>query len=155
MCYGLLCVTSALLETYFRRQRGLGGVLSHEKVDGEAFNLTNNSPAFFWDCPHYLYSRYGRQVNRDKMVILPTWFAYLVGGAAEVFNYLSGGKGKISRQTLRYVIIHRYYSCAKLMERTGYVPIVELDEGFARSVRWFKEDEEWQIKEKGGWEKER
>ena len=41
------------------------------------------------------------------------------------------------------------------MRRTGYVPVVELDEGFARSVRWFREDERRQIEEKGGWEKER
>ena len=156
VCFGLLCATSALLETYKRRQQGmLGGVLDHERVDGEAFNLTNNSPAFFWDSSHYLYSRYGRQLNRDKLYILPTWFAYYIGAAAEIFNYLSGRKGKFNRQTLKYATIHRYYSCEKLMFRTGYVPVVQLDEGFARSVRWFKDDEQQQIKEKGGWEKER
>jgi sterol-4alpha-carboxylate 3-dehydrogenase (decarboxylating) len=143
VCFGTLCATTALLETYRRKQQGLlGGVLEHEKVDGEAFNVTNNSPAYFWDSSHYLYSRYGRDLNRDKMVVLPTWFAYYIGAAAEVFNYLSGRKGKFNRQTLKYATIHRYYSCKKLMERTGYVPIVALDEGFERSVKWFKEDEE-------------
>ncbi|ETI26526.1 hypothetical protein G647_03303 [Cladophialophora carrionii CBS 160.54] len=155
VCFGLLCATSALLETYERRQKGMGGVLDFEKVDGEAFNVTNNSPAYFWDSSHYLYSRYGRDLDRSRMTVLPTWFAYYIGAAAEVFNWMTGRKGKFNRQTLKYATINRYYNCEKLMERTGYVPIVPLDEGFARSVKWFKEDEERQMREKGGWEKER
>ncbi|EXJ56458.1 hypothetical protein A1O7_06802 [Cladophialophora yegresii CBS 114405] len=156
VCFGLLCATTALLETYKRRQQGMaGGVLNHEKVDGEAFNVTNNSPAYFWDSSHYLYSRYGRALDRSRMTVLPTWFAYYIGAAAEVFNWMTGRKGKFNRQTLKYATINRYYSCGKLMDRTGYVPVVPLDEGFARSVKWFKEDEERQIREKGGWEKER
>jgi sterol-4alpha-carboxylate 3-dehydrogenase (decarboxylating) len=153
VCYGLLCATTALLATYKIKQSGVSSILDHERVDGEAFNVTNNSPAYFWNSSHYLYTRYGRQVDPKNLYILPVWFAWLIGGAAEVFNYISGRKGKFNRQTLKYATINRYYSCDKLMRRTGYSPIVELDEGFARSVKWFKEDEAKQVREKGGWEK--
>ena len=153
--FGLLCATTALLETYKRKSQGKGGVLDFEKVDGEAFNVTNNSPAFFWDSSRYLFSRYGRHINADRIVTLPISLASFVGGAAETFNWLSGRKGKLNRQTVKYATISRYYSCEKLMTRTGYVPVVGLDEGFGRSVRWFQEDEAKQLQEKGGWEKER
>ncbi|KAK5056709.1 hypothetical protein LTR84_012241 [Exophiala bonariae] len=140
--FGLLCAASALLVT---KQRALDGklpILDHEKVDGEAFNVTNSSPAYFWDSSRYLYSRYGRDINIDKLWILPAGMAEFVGGAAETFNWLFGRKGKLNRQTVKYTCIHRYYSCEKLKKRTGYAPIVDIDEGFARSVKWFKANEE-------------
>ncbi|KIW92321.1 uncharacterized protein Z519_07305 [Cladophialophora bantiana CBS 173.52] len=149
VCFGLLCVAQVLLEGGLRK-----GGKDFEKVDGEAFNVTNNQPAFFWDSSRYLFSRYGRTINPDRIVALPTSLATFVGGAAELFNHLTGRKGKLNRQTVKYATISRYYSCEKLMKRTGYVPVVGLDEGFARSVRWFKEDEQQQLREKGEWKKE-
>ena len=140
--YGLLCAASALLVTKQRALDGKPPILDHEKVDGEAFNVTNGSPIYFWDSSRYLFSRYGRDINLDKLWVLPTGMAEFVGGAAETFNWLTGRKGKLNRQTVKYTCIHRYYSCEKLKRRTGYVPIVPIDEGFARSVKWFKANEE-------------
>ncbi|KIX93078.1 uncharacterized protein Z520_11135 [Fonsecaea multimorphosa CBS 102226] len=151
VCFGLLCAAQVLLNG---GRLGNGGSSEHERVDGEAFNCTNNQPAFFWDSSRYLFSRYGRTINPNRIVALPISLASFVGGAAEVFNHLTGRKGKLNRQTVKYATISRYYSCEKLMERTGYVPVVGLDEGFARSVHWFKRDEEQQLREKGEWKKE-
>ncbi|KEF54317.1 uncharacterized protein A1O9_09483 [Exophiala aquamarina CBS 119918] len=139
--YGLLCATQALLTTRQRQLDGKAPILDFEKVDGEAFNVTNNSPAYFWDSSRYLYSRYGRDIQLEKLWILPAGMAEFVGGAAETFNWLTGRKGKLNRQTVKYTCIHRYYSCEKLKRRTGYRPIVGVDEGFARSVKWFKANE--------------
>lgn len=145
--YGLLCATQALLVTKQRQLDGKAPILEHEKVDGEAFNVTNASPAYFWDSSRYLYSRYGREIKLEKLWILPTGMAEFVGGAAETFNWLTGRKGKLNRQTVKYTCIHRYYSCEKLQLRTGYKPIVPVDEGFARSVKWFKANEEEERKQ--------
>jgi sterol-4alpha-carboxylate 3-dehydrogenase (decarboxylating) len=152
VCHGLLCTATALLETHRRKQAGKIGALSHEKVDGEAFNVTNNSPCYFWDGARYLMSRYGRTINLSRVWNIPASLAETVGLLAETFNWMFGRQGKLTRQTVKYMCIDRYYSCEKLMRRTGYVPVVGLDEGFARSVRWFKEDEKAQGKE---WKKER
>ena len=146
--YGLLCATQALLVTKQRQLDGKGPILDFEKVDGEAFNVTNNSPAYFWDSGRYLYSRYGRDIQLEKLWILPTGMAEFVGGAAEAFNWLTGRKGKLNRQTIKYACINRYYSCEKLRTRTGYKPIVPVDEGFARSVKWFKAHEAGEKKKK-------
>ncbi|KAG9772353.1 Sterol-4-alpha-carboxylate 3-dehydrogenase erg26, decarboxylating [Exophiala dermatitidis] len=140
--YGLLCATDALLATHARRRSGLAVELDHERVDGEAFNVTNEQPAYFWDSSRYLYSRYGRTIDIDKIWAIPTGLAYAVGAAAETFNWLTGRKGKLNRQTVKYACIHRFYSCDKLRRRTGYKPIVPIDEGFARAVKWYKLDEE-------------
>ncbi|EXJ88725.1 hypothetical protein A1O1_05657 [Capronia coronata CBS 617.96] len=140
--YGLLCAADALLTTRARRQSGKAIELDHERVDGEAFNVTNDQPAYFWDSSRYLYSRYGRDINTDKIWVLPSGLAYAVGAAAETFNWLSGRKGKLNRQTVKYACIHRYYSCEKLRRRTGYMPIVPIDEGFARAVKEYKLHEE-------------
>lgn len=139
--YGLLCATQALLVTVQRRLDGKAVILEHEKVDGEAFNVTNNSPAFFWDASRYLFTRYGRTVNIDKVWQIPTELAQFVGAAAETFNWLTGRQGKLNRQTVKYTCINRYYNCTKLQRRTGYKPIVPIDEGFARSVLWYRANE--------------
>ncbi len=123
--------------------------LDYERVDGEAFNVTNDSPAYFWDATRFLYTGYGRDVNMEKVWSIPTGLASFVGGAAELFNFLSGRKGKLNRQTVKYAVIHRYYSCEKLKERTGYMPLVEIDEGLARAVWEFKEGERLEQEKKG------
>lgn len=136
--YGLLCAAQALLLTHRRNAEGKGQVLDHERVDGQAFNVTNDQPLYFWDATRYLYTRYGRDVDADRLWTLPTGLATFVGAAAETFNWLSGRKGKLNRQTVKYAVVNRYYSCEKLKRRTGYAPRVSIDEGFARALREFK-----------------
>ncbi|KIW20940.1 hypothetical protein PV08_01519 [Exophiala spinifera] len=147
--HGLLCAATALLQTHQRRQKGGAMALDYERVDGEAFNLTNDSPAYFWDATRFLYTGYGRDIRMEKVWTIPTGLASFVGGAAELFNYLSGRKGKLNRQTVKYTVIHRYYSCEKLKARTGYIPLVPIDEGLARAVWEFKEGERMEREKKG------
>jgi len=149
VAHGLLCATDALLKTDQRRQEGKAVVLDHEKVDGEAFNVTNDQPIYFWDSAHFLESRYGRDIDTDKIWALSTGFATLAGGGAEIFNWLAGRKARFTRQTVKYSCAHRYFSCDKLKRRCGYQPIVGIEEAFLRAVQWFKETEEQQ-KRAGG-----
>jgi sterol-4alpha-carboxylate 3-dehydrogenase (decarboxylating) len=150
VAYALLLAAQALLATYQRRLDGKALVLDHEKVDGEAFNITNDSPANFWDSGRFIYSRYGREINMKKVWVLPAGLAELVGGAAEAFNWLTGRQGRLTRQTVKYALINRYYSCEKAKERLGYFPIVPIDEGILRSIKWFKDDEEAEKQKSSG-----
>ena len=147
--YGLLCAAQALLASHVRRREGKAAELDYERVDGEAFNVTNDSPAYFWDATRFLYTGYGRDVRMEKVWSVPTELASFVGGAAELFNWLSGRKGKLNRQTVKYAVIHRYYSCEKLKTRTGYTPLVPIDEGLARAVWEFREGERADREKKG------
>jgi sterol-4alpha-carboxylate 3-dehydrogenase (decarboxylating) len=142
VAYGILCAAHALQETVSRRSEGKSGVLDMERIDGEAFNVTNNEPAYFWDNVRFLWSRYGRDVNIDKVWTLPESWAVTAGWGAEMFSKLTGRKGRFNGQTARYSCMTRYFSCEKLKRRTGYEPIVSVEEAFERTVRWYKEIEE-------------
>jgi len=151
---GLLLVAEGLSTTSRRvEQSGVkdGGILEHERVDGEAFIATNDQPCCFWDITRFAYSRMGRDEvgGRDKVWALPEDFAALIGGLSEIFGALTGKKGKVTRQTVKYSCIDRYYSCEKLKRRCGYLPVVGVEEGMVRSVKWFKEWEESEAAKEG------
>ena len=57
------------------------------------------------------------------------------GGAAEITNWLTGRKGKLTRQSVKYASMNRYYSCEKLKRRLRYEPVIEMEEALLRSVR--------------------
>ena len=141
VAYGLLCAAQALKETVSRRE-ARSTVLDFEQVDGEAFNVTNSEPAYFWDLARFLWSRYGRDVDAQKVWTLPEGAAVAAGWGSEIFAALTGRKSRYNRQTARYACMVRYFSCEKLKQRTGYEPIVGLEEALERTVRWFKEIEE-------------
>ncbi|KAK5092124.1 erg26, C-3 sterol dehydrogenase [Exophiala xenobiotica] len=151
---GLLLVAEGLLTTSRRvGESGVkdGGILEHERIDGEAFIVTNDQPCYFWEITRFMYSRMGREGvgARDKVWALPQDFAALIGGLSEIFGALTGRKGKINRQTVKYSCIHRYYSCEKLKRRCGYIPVVGVEEGLMRSVKWFRDWEENEAAKQG------
>jgi sterol-4alpha-carboxylate 3-dehydrogenase (decarboxylating) len=154
VAYGLLCAAYALQETAKRRQEGKAPILDYEKIDGEAFNVTNAEPAYFWDSARFLWTAYGRNVDVEKAWLLSEGWALVAGWGSEIFAKMSGRKARYNRQTARYSCMVRYFSCEKLRERTGYEPIVGVEEALERTVRWFKEMEETEWKD-GGEEKKK
>lgn len=140
--YGLLCAADGLIATTTRKNAGLADVLDTEKVDGEAFIVTNDEPAYFWDLSRFVYSSYGRDINNAKVRALPEGLVTIVGGLSEIFGALTGRKSRFTRQTAKYGCISRYFNCNKLKQRTGYAPVVGLEEGLTRGVTWFKAMEE-------------
>lgn len=139
VAYGLLCAAEALKQTRERRGEGKSEVLDFERVDGEAFNCTNESPTGFWDASRFLWARYGREVqSSDKVWALPRDLAVFAGAASEWVNWVLGRPNRLTAQGARYACMHRYYSCEKLKRRTGYKALVPVEEGLERTVKWFK-----------------
>ncbi|QIW98113.1 hypothetical protein AMS68_003631 [Peltaster fructicola] len=52
---------AALTITYERIKNGQPAPLDHEKVDGEAFIITNDTPTYFWDFPRSLWRELGHK----------------------------------------------------------------------------------------------
>ena len=48
-----------------------------------------------------------------------------------------------------YVGMRRYYDIGKAWRRLGYEPIVGLQEGIERSVKWFEEERRREAEKKG------
>ena len=150
--YAHLLAAQFLLATHARLSAGLAPPLDNERVDGEAFIVTNDEPAYFWDTSRYAWALYGRVVDPAQVWTMGKNLGYTIGALAELSNKITGRKAKLNRQTVKYACMTRTYSCDKLKMRLGYVPMVSMEEGWKRGVRSFVLNERRE-KEKGGEDK--
>ncbi|OAX79853.1 hypothetical protein ACJ72_05822, partial [Emergomyces africanus] len=132
--YAHMLAAHCLLATFNRRESGGAEPLDYERVDGEAFNVTNDSPVYFWDMARSVWALMGKVVEPEKAIVLPEGALTVIGGLLELAFGLFGKKPRMSRKEVRFSCMTRYYSCKKAMERLGYVPVVPLEEGVVRSV---------------------
>ncbi len=116
--------------------------LDHERIDGEVFFITNDSPIYFWDFPRLVWRAAGekRRVPEDVKRI-PVKIGLVIAGLAEWVLGLMGKTPNLTRQRVKYTSMTRYFNCRKARERLGYNPLVDLEEGVGRAVRWVLEQE--------------
>ncbi|KAK2743515.1 erg26, C-3 sterol dehydrogenase [Myotisia sp. PD_48] len=134
IAYAHMLAAELLLATYSRAAAKQSLPLDHERVDGEAFNITNDSPVYFWDMGRAIWALMDRCVEPEQVWALPEGALSVIGGILETVFGLFGKKPRLSRREVRYSCMTRYYSCDKAKLRLGYEPLVPLDEGVARSV---------------------
>jgi sterol-4alpha-carboxylate 3-dehydrogenase (decarboxylating) len=149
VAFALAIAAEALLQTSSRIAAGEAAPPDHEKVDGEAFIVTNDTPVYFWDIAHYVWMLYGRPVTMNKIWQMPEGFMAPIGALAELTGYFTGRKTKMTRQAVKYACMTRYYSCEKLKRRCGYTPLVDLEEGLARATKSFVLKERAEKAERG------
>jgi sterol-4alpha-carboxylate 3-dehydrogenase (decarboxylating) len=141
IAYAHMLAGHRLLATYERYEAGQGGPLEHERVDGEAFNITNDSPVYFWDVTRAMWALIGRVVEPDQVWALPEGLLEVVGGIAESVLGLFGKTPRLTRRVVRYSCMTRYFSIEKAKYRLEYLPIVPVDEGIARAVGYVVESQ--------------
>src|SRR5947209_4421596 len=90
VAFGLAILAEALLHTYGRLANGEDAPPDHEKIDGEAFNVTNDTPAYFWDIARYVWTVYGRTVSMNKVWQLSEGLMMPIGALAELSTYFTG-----------------------------------------------------------------
>lgn len=132
--YVHMLAAELLLATHKRYESGMAAPLDHERVDGEAFNVTNDSPVYFWDMTRAAWALAGKVVEPHQVWELPEGLLGVVGGIAEAVLGLFGKTPRLTRRMVRYSCMTRYYSAQKAKRRLGYTPIVPVDEGLARAV---------------------
>jgi sterol-4alpha-carboxylate 3-dehydrogenase (decarboxylating) len=123
-----------LLVTYSRIESGKVAPLDYERVDGEAFNVTNDSPVYFWDMTRAAWALTDKVIEPQDVFVIPEGFLSVVGGITEGIFALLGKTPRLTRRQVRYSCMTRFYSCAKAKERLGYSPVVSVEEGLARAV---------------------
>ncbi|KAI5299217.1 hypothetical protein KEM56_003415 [Ascosphaera pollenicola] len=131
-----LLAAEALLATKAREEQGLAKPIDYERVDGEAFNVTNDSPIYFWDMAHGIWALIGRYVEPTDVWALPEKVMLVVGGVMEQLYGLFGKQPRLKKREVRYSCMTRYYSCDKAKTRLKYTPIVDVDEGTRRAVAY-------------------
>ena len=142
IAYAHSLAAEGLIATYDRIARGGIGPLNHEKVDGEAFFITNDSPVTFWDATRFLWSLIGKIVTPAQVIALPEWFAWPVGMIAQAVTTMVGRKSNFNPQSVRYSCMVRYFSAEKAKIRLGYQPPIGLEEALTRATKSFLEQME-------------
>ncbi|KAK5127056.1 hypothetical protein LTR85_008415 [Meristemomyces frigidus] len=127
---------AALLATHDREASGLARPLDHEKVDGEAFFITNDSPVYFFDFARMVWAAAGDQTQPNQVWALSKDIGLLIATLMEwIFWIFRLGKPNLTRQQVKYTCMTRYYNIDKAKKRLGYRPVVGLDEGIRRGVK--------------------
>ncbi len=117
-------------------------ISDEERVDGQAFNITNDEPWLFWDFQREIAKQAGYEVKKSEIRIISRWTAMMLAFVAEWWVWIvSGGKREsgFSRHGIRYACMNRTLSCEKAKRVLEYRPRVGMQEGIERSVRWFAE----------------
>jgi sterol-4alpha-carboxylate 3-dehydrogenase (decarboxylating) len=128
----------ALLRSYASQT-----VPEEERVDGEAFNITNDEPWLFWDFSRALGAAAGYPVRRDEVIRVPGWLVLGVAWASEwVVWIMSLGRREsvLNRSRVRFLTMERTLNVGKARRRLGYRPLVGMQEGIERSAKWFLEE---------------
>jgi len=115
--------------------------LDHERVDGEAFIITNDSPVYFWDFCRAVWAAAGSPLGTDHVWNLPRDVGMVLGYLSEWFFWAIRKPPTFNRQRIIYSCMTRYYDISKAKKRLGYKPLVSLEEGVKRSVKWTLEQE--------------
>jgi len=116
-----------------------------EKIDGEAFTVTNDEHVLFWEYLRSLAAAAGYPVDTSKVWILPTNFAIAIAIIVEWFVWMiSFGHRRpgITRVAIKYSSMTRTYNIDKIKERLGYRPRVGMEEGIYRTGQSFHIDRE-------------
>lgn len=127
---------AALLATRERSDSGKAQPLDHEKADGEAFIITNDSPVYFFDFARRCWAEAGDTTDPSAVWTLPKDLGLLVAVLMEwIFFLFKMGNPNLTRQRVQYMCMTRYFNIDKAKLRLGYAPVVSMDEGVRRGVK--------------------
>ncbi|KAI1382169.1 sterol-4-alpha-carboxylate 3-dehydrogenase [Hypoxylon crocopeplum] len=115
--------------------------LDHEKVDGEAFIITNDSPVYFWDLMRAIWRAAGSQKGTDHVWVMSRDVGTLLGLLSEIAFGIIRKTPTFNRQRIVFSTMTRYYDIAKAKRRLGYQPLVSLSDGVKRTVEWTLDQE--------------
>jgi sterol-4alpha-carboxylate 3-dehydrogenase (decarboxylating) len=111
--------------------------LDTERIDGEAFIITNDSPIYFWDFFRQVARESGvapAALDPSKWIIIGTALAMVFATLSELIMGLLGKKPNFSRLSVRASTMTRYFSCEKAKTRLGYTPLFNLADAIKRTV---------------------
>ena len=96
------------------------------KVEGEAFNITDDQPSPPWTFFRKFWVAAGDKSSLDSIWMFPPWIVMFMTNFAEWWAWtLSFGKARpkfLIRERMEFVLFTRTYSVKKARERLGYKP---------------------------------
>jgi sterol-4alpha-carboxylate 3-dehydrogenase (decarboxylating) len=124
--------------------------LDHERVDGEAFFITNDAPVYFWDFSRAFYRAFGSEKDyRNAVWVLGDSIAYFFGACSEAVAAVRRTSPNFTTQVVTISGMTRYYNISKAKRVLGYAPQWTLQEGVDRAAKWLLELEKTTGKQEG------
>ena len=118
-------------------------VPADQRVDGEAFLITNDEPVGFWEFARALGAAAGYPTQADKVTVIPAWLGLVIVTLMEWAIWVSSlGKRDSSpiAAGFRYSMINRTYNVEKAKKRLNYKPSVDMAEAIKRAGGSFSKD---------------
>ncbi|TWU78018.1 erg26, C-3 sterol dehydrogenase [Metarhizium rileyi] len=115
--------------------------LDHEKVDGEVFLVTNDSPCYFWDFARAVWRAAGNPAGTSGVWTLGRGTSLTLGALSEVLFGVIGKPPTFTKTRATMATMTRYYNITKAKTVLRYEPLWTLQEGVTRGVAWFLEQD--------------
>ena len=114
--------------------------LDHERVDGEAFLITNAQPLYFWDFARMVWAAAGDTTAPEQVWTIDKGLGLQLATIIEWLFWFAGGRtSNLTRQKVQYSCMTRYYCVDKARKLLGYGPKWGMEEAIVRTVMWFQE----------------
>lgn len=137
IAYGHILAAMALLNT-----QALPTLpLDHEKVDGEAFFMTNDEPLYFWDFARMVWAAAGDTTEPSQVWVINKEMGLMIASLIEWVFWLMGRKPNLTRKLVNYSSMTRYYNIDKAKRLLGYLPPTGIEEAVVRTVQWFNDSD--------------
>ncbi|PVI08699.1 C-3 sterol dehydrogenase/C-4 decarboxylase [Periconia macrospinosa] len=111
-----------------------------QRVDGEAFVVTNDSPWPFWNFGRAVSAAVGRPISPKDIRVVPSWLFYIFAVFAEWGVWmvsLGQRESHLNRKMVRYFSMTRTFDITKAKERLGYRPRIGTEDAIKKSVEHF------------------
>ncbi|KAK3312067.1 hypothetical protein B0H66DRAFT_457766, partial [Apodospora peruviana] len=114
------------------------------KVDGEAFNITDDAPLPPWTFFRLFWIEMGDTTPLSKVWMIPPWVTLAMAEVAEWWTWtFSFGKYRpkvLIKERIEFILYTRTYCIQKARERLGYTPMLTMNEAVRRAVAWAVEE---------------
>jgi sterol-4alpha-carboxylate 3-dehydrogenase (decarboxylating) len=112
--------------------------LDLDKVDGEAFFITNGAPVYFWDLMRTIWQVRGlpedKAYNMKRVWVLNASLAIFIATILEFVMGLFGKTPNFTRMAVTQSTMSRYFCIDKAKLRLKYEPIYTIEEGIRRGA---------------------
>jgi sterol-4alpha-carboxylate 3-dehydrogenase (decarboxylating) len=114
--------------------------LDTERIDGEAFIITNGTPVYFWDLMRRIWQFRGWEEDKNydlkRVWVMSAFWANLIAGVLELIMGIFGKVPNFTKFAVKQSTIDRYFCIDKARLRLKYEPIWSLEEGIERGVKY-------------------
>ncbi len=117
----------------------------NERVDGEAFFITNDEPWKFWEFVRAVGAAAGCATKKEDVRVVPTWFFYTMAMVTEwaMWLFTFGRKeSQMNRKMVRFFSMTNTFDITKIKTRLGYKPKWSTQEGIDIAVKAFLQSSE-------------